>query len=168
VRFHAQHRFHGAPEAVARLLADPSFYADLDIPDLKRPELIEQASQGEDAVVRLRYEFVGDLDPIVHRFLGAQRLSWIQEVRTDVHTGRGTLGYKAEGNPRLLHGEATFRLDPVTLESGGEGTIRHLDGELVVALGVISGMAEHRIVPGLLRRLDIEAEALDERLRDRS
>jgi hypothetical protein len=159
VRFHARHRFHGAPEAVAALLADPGFYADLDIPDLQRPELIEAAAQGDDAMVRLRYEFVGDVDPIVRRFLGHQRLSWIQEVRVERRTGRGTLRYEAESNPRLLHGEAAFRLEP-----DGEETVRHLDGDLVVALGVISGMAEHRIVPGLLRRLDIEAEALDGRL----
>jgi len=145
------------------VLADPSFYVDLDIPDLKHPELIEQFTAGGLAVVRLRYEFVGDVDPIVHRFLGHQRLSWIQEVSTDLRTGAGTLGYRAESNPRLLHGDATFTLRP-----DGDGTVRHLDGELVVALGVIGGMAEHRIVPGLLRRLDIEAEAVDARLLPRA
>jgi hypothetical protein len=30
---------------------------------------------------------------------------------------------------------------------------------------VVGGSAERRIVPGLLRRLDIEANALDQRLR---
>ena len=45
------------------------------------------------------------------------------------------------------------------LEPSGEGTVRRLHGELVVAIPGVGRMAERRIVPGLLRRLDIEAEA---------
>jgi hypothetical protein len=39
-----------------------------------------------------------------------------------------------------------------------------LDGELVVAIPGVGRMAERRIVPGLLRRLDIEADAVDAEL----
>lgn len=160
MRFHAQHRFHGPPDAVAKVLSDPGFYVDLDIPDLKRPELLEQSRVGDTVVLRLRYEFVGDLDPIVHRLLGHQRLSWIQEVSTDLKAASGRIAYEAESNPRLLHGKAAFVLEP-----DAEETVRRLDGELVVAVVGIGGMAEHRIVPGVLRRLDLEAGALDDRLR---
>jgi Protein of unknown function (DUF2505) len=58
-----------------------------------------------------------------------------------------------------LHGSADF-----VLISAGGGTVRRLDGELVVAVPVIGRMAERRIVPGLLRRLDRDAQALDDRL----
>ncbi|MGH9207805.1 MAG: DUF2505 family protein, partial [Acidimicrobiales bacterium] len=53
----------------------------------------------------------------------------------------------------------------VVLTADGSGSVRRIDGELVVAVPAIGRMAERRIVPGLLRRLDIEAEALDDRLR---
>jgi hypothetical protein len=159
VRFSAQHRFHLAPAAVVTVLSDPSFYAELEIPDLGRAELMEHRSAGNVATVRLRYEFVGHLDPIVHRILAHQRLSWIQEIVLDLPALSGTITYAAESNPRLLHGQATFVLEP-----DGEGTVRRLEGELVVAVTGISTMAEHRIVPGLLRRLDVEAAAVYEHL----
>ena len=52
-----------------------------------------------------------------------------------------------------------------TLEAQGEGTIRRLTGELVVAVPLIRTRAERSIVNGLRRRLDIEAEQLERRLR---
>jgi Protein of unknown function (DUF2505) len=159
MRFHAQHRFHGGPDAVFKVLSDPSFYMDLEIPDLSRPEVLEHTSTGDEVGLRLRYEYVGDLDPIVHRFLGHQRLTWIQEVRIDRRAASGTIGYEAEKTPRLLHGDASFVLEP-----DGDETVRRLDGELVVHVAGIGGMAEHRIVPGLIRRLDIEAQAVNDRL----
>jgi hypothetical protein len=91
--------------------------------------------------------------------LGNQRLAWIQEVRVDSSNGSGTLSFGAEKDPKRLHGSATF-----TLEPDGTESVRHLQGELVVAVPGIGGMAERRIVPGLLRRLDIEAAAVDEAL----
>lgn len=160
MRFHAEHRFDGSPEAVVAILADPDFYLGLDLPDLSRPELLEQGTDGDVAVVRLRYEFVGSLDPIAQRLIGSGRLAWVQEVRVDQSSGSGALGFEAEKNPRQLHGAADFVLNP-----DGRGTVRTIDGELVVAVPGIGGMAERRIVPGLVRRLDIEAEAVDDQLR---
>ncbi|HEY2564807.1 MAG TPA: hypothetical protein VGI44_13915, partial [Acidimicrobiales bacterium] len=87
------------------------------------------------------------------------RLAWIQEVRVDRSAGSGALGFEAEKNPRQLHGAADFVLTP-----DGAGVIRTIDGELVVAVPGIGHMADRRIVPGLVRRLDIEAQALNEQL----
>jgi hypothetical protein len=159
VRFHAEHHINGSEEAVAALLVDAGFYLHLALPDLSLPELVEERSEGDHAVLRLRYEFVGSLDPIAQRLLGASRLAWIQEVRVDRSAGSGALTFEAEKDPRRLHGAADF----VLTESTG-GTLRRIDGDLVVAVPGIGRMAERRIVPGLLRRMDIEAEAMDEKL----
>ena len=159
MRFRAQHRFRGRPGAVAQVLSDPSFYLDLALPDLHRPEVIEQRADDNGVVLLLRYEFVGDLIPMARRVLGNQQLSWMQEVRIDLRAPAGTLQFAAERNPKLLHGDAHF-----TLEPDGDETVRRLEGELVVAVPGIGGMAERRIVPGLVRRLDIEAQAVNERL----
>ena len=159
MRFRAQHRFRGQPGAVAQVLSDPSFYLDLDLPDLNRPEVVERGGDDNEVVLRLRYEFVGDLIPMARRVLGNQQLSWMQEVRIDLRSPSGALQFGAERNPKLLHGDAHFDLEP-----DGDETVRQLDGELVVAIPGIGSMAERRIVPGLLRRLDIEAQALNERL----
>ena len=159
MRFHAEHTFRAPKAAVVGVLADPAFALALSLPDLDQPKLLEAADDGDRAVIRLRYEFTGSLDPMAQRLLGSGRLAWIQEARVDRTRCSGTLGFEAERDPRRLHGRADF-----TVESSETGSVRRLDGELVVAIPGIGRLAERRIVPGLLRRLDIEATAVDAEL----
>lgn len=159
VRFRADHRFSAPPDAVARLLADPGFYLGLDLPDVGRPELVEEGQRDGGPVLRLRYEYTGHLDPVARRLVGS-RMAWTQEVAMDGPRRSGTLRFEADIDPRRFHGRAGF-----DLVEDGSGTRRTLEGELVVAVPGIGGMAERRIVPGVLRRLDLEAEALEARLR---
>jgi hypothetical protein len=162
VRFHAEHRFNGSVAAVTAILSEPAFYLDLVLPDLSQPEMLEQQDDGDGTEIRLRYEFVGSLDPIAQRLIGAGRLAWVQSVRIDRSTGSGSLQFEAEKDPRRLHGKADFNIT-----TSDRGCRRRLEGELIVAVPGVGRMAERRIVPGLLRRLDIEAEAVNERLRGR-
>ena len=159
MRFRAEHHYRGSDAAVVALLADPTFYLGLALPDLSRPELVEERENGDDVVLRLRYEFEGNLDPIATRFIGSGRLAWIQEVRIDRAAGTGSLGFEAERDPKRLHGAADF-----VVRAEGAGTVRRLDGELVVRVPGVGRLAERRIVPGIVRRLDIEAQAMDDRI----
>jgi hypothetical protein len=149
-----------------------------------------------DCGVLLRYEFTGHLDPLAERLIGGERLTWTQEVHVVGESG-GRLEFAAEANPRLLHGHADFLLVPEEdaaggdhpdldaaggdhpdldaaggdhpdLDAAGASTRRQLEGDLVVALPVVGGMAERRIVRGVLARLDVEADALRERLARRT
>jgi hypothetical protein len=160
MRFHAEHRFAASVGAVVALLVDPAFHRQLQLPDLELLEVVNTRTQGDQSLLRLRYDFVGHLDPIAKRLLGGRKLTWLQDLRLDRTTGSGQLSFQADADPQRLHGTAD-----VTMEAHDGGTLRRLDGELIVAVPLIGGRAEHRIVPGLLRRLDIEAQALDERLR---
>lgn len=160
MRFQAEHRFDGSVDAVAALLADPAFYLGVTLPDLSKPEVLAEGRDGGGTTLRLRYEFTGSLDPIARRLLGSGRLRWVQEMRIDRSAGSGALRFEAERDPRRLRGTADFVLTEV-----GGGTLRRLGGELVVAVPGIGRMAERRVVPGILRRLDIEAEALNVQLR---
>jgi hypothetical protein len=177
MRFDAEHRFDGAPGAVAAVLADPDFYVDLALPDLSLPEVVEHGAAGQERLVVLRYEYTGHLDPIARRLLGGGRLTWLQEVRVGSPDGgprgegapgegtggpgplAGSLVFRAEANPGVLHGDARF-----TLTAERSTTVRRLEGEVVVAIPVMGGMAEQRIVPGVRARLDIEAAAVNQRL----
>jgi hypothetical protein len=159
VRFHAEHRFHGSEQAVIALLSDPAFYLELVLPDLSQPSVLEQHDDADQVVLRLRYEFEGSLDPIADRLIGSSRLAWIQEVRVNRSESSGALRFEAEKDPRRLHGAADF-----VLTADGVGSARSIDGELIVAVPGIGRMAERRIVPGLLRRLDIEAQAINDQL----
>jgi Protein of unknown function (DUF2505) len=159
VRFVAEHRFVAPVDAVIAGLTDPAFHRELQLPDLKLLDVDGHTNRSE-TVLRLRYDFVGHLDPFARRLLGDRRLTWLQELRLDRASGAGRLTFEAEADPRRLHGRAD-----VAVEARDGATRRRLDGELVVAVPVVGISAERRIVPGLLRRLDIEADALDQRLR---
>ncbi len=145
------------------MLGDADFYRSLDLPDLRLLEIrpldaAAEASPGSSGLL-LRYEYVGSLDAAAQRLLGGARLAWAQEVRLRGSSG-GSLTFAAESRPGLLHGDAAF-----AFEGDGTGTVRRLEGELVIAVPVLGGIAERRIVPGVLHRLDVEAEAVSDRLR---
>lgn len=160
-RFTAEHRFGAPVHQVAALLVDPDFHRDLELPDLSLPEVLAADVDGDRHHLQLRYEFVGSLDPIAQRLLGGRRLTWLQDVDLDRSTGKGSLRFAAEAEPKKLHGKSAF-----TIEADGDGAVRRLQGELTVAVFGVGGMAEKRIVPGLRRRLDIEAAELDRQLTD--
>jgi hypothetical protein len=159
VRFHTEHHFSGSKEAVEALMVDPALYLALALPDLSQPEVLERSENGDITMLRLRYNYVGKLDPLAQRLLGSSRLAWIQETRVDRSAGSGVVHFEAEKDPSRLHGSSDF-----VLTAAEGGILRHLDGELVVAVPGIGRMAERRIVPGLLRRLDIEAQGLEDQL----
>jgi hypothetical protein len=159
VRFHAEHSFRASGPAVASLLASPEFYLGLELPDLSQPELLEERQEASETVIRLRYAYEGSLDPIALRLLGANQLKWIQEVSVDLSAASGSLHFEAESDPHRLHGSASF-----VLTANASGSVRRLDGELVVAIPAIGRMAERRIVPGVLQRLDVEAQAIEDQL----
>lgn len=160
-RFRAEHHFRGPVDQVAALLTSADFHRTLALPDLSLPEVMADEVDGDRARLQLRYEFVGSLDPIAQRLLGGRRLTWLQDLDLDRSTGAGRLRFAAEAEPKRLHGKADFTLAP---DGPGPGSVRRLDGELTVAVFGVGGMAEGRIVPGLRRRLDIEAAELDRRL----
>lgn len=159
VRFHAEHHFAAPAVEVVALLLDPGFHRGLELPDLALLAADEGEDEGGRSVLRLRYDFVGNLDRLAQRLLGGRRLTWFQELRLDRSTGTGRLTFAAESAPDKLRGAAELRVRP-----DGGGTVRRIDGELVVSVPLVGRTAERRIVPGLQRRLDIEARALDERL----
>lgn len=160
MRFRAEHAFGAPVDQVAALLTDPEFHRHLELPDLSLPEIVAATVDGDDAHLQLRYEFVGQLDPIAARLLGGNRLTWLQDLDLDRRQGRGRLRFAAEADPKRLFGKADFTLEPTP-----SGSVRRLTGELKVNIFGVGGMAEGRILPGLQRRLDIEAAALDTQLR---
>jgi Protein of unknown function (DUF2505) len=186
VRFTAEHRFPGPPAAVAAVLADPGFYRELELPDLRLIEVRGVSTGAPGAGPRtarapatpsrerglfLRYEFTGNLDSMALRLLGGDRLTWTQEVVL-VGESSGWITFAAEADPRRLHGRADFVLerddaqkaDAAGAEGSTESTLRRLEGELVVAVPVVGSMAERRVVPGVLTRLDVEARGVSRRL----
>lgn len=151
--FRTEHRFAAPPAAVAAVLRDPAFHLGLDLPDLGRPEIVDAAPDG--SRLRLRYAWIGSLDPIARRLLGDRPPTWIQEMTLDPVTLTGTLAFAAEADPDRLNGDAR-----VEIVAEGARAVRRIAGRLRVRVPLVGSTAERRILPGLLRRLDVEAAAV--------
>ncbi len=164
MHFEVVHDFPAPGAAVADLLCDPAFHTQLDLPDLSRPEVVTSSLEGTTRVLLLRYEYIGQVDPIARRIVGNRKLTWMQELRLDTQSLTGTLSFSAEQDERRLNGRADVAITPV-----GDGTRsrRRIAGDLHVRVPLVGGTAERRIVPGLVRRLDVEAEALSNQLSPR-
>ena len=168
MHFEVAHDFPAARARVVDLLSDPDFQTGLDLPDLSRPEVVDHEVDGTARVLRLRYEYVGQLDPVARKLLSGRRLTWIQELRLDTATFEGTLSFSAEADPGRLNGAASVVIDGdgsgARMDGGGARSQRRIAGDLHVRVPVVGGTAERRIVPGLVRRLDVEAAALTKAL----
>ncbi len=156
MHFEREHGFAGTVERVATIMSDPAFQTRLDLPDLARPDVVAHEVDGASHRLTLRYAYIGQLDPIAQRIVGGRKLTWVQDLRVDVSTGMGTLGFSADGVGGRADGAATVRI----VASGDMSCRRVISGEFRIKIPLVGAKAEKAIVPGLARRLDVEADAV--------
>ena len=157
MQFEREHEFAGTVEQVASIMSDPAFQTQLDLPDLARPDVVAHEVDGTTRRLTLRYAYIGQLDPIAQKVVGGRKLTWVQDLRIDVATGVGTLGFTADGVGGRADGTAS-----VTITATGDGSCRReIRGDFRIKIPLVGGKAERAIVPGLARRLDVEAEAVN-------
>jgi hypothetical protein len=161
MHFEVQHELSGPPAAVGAILCDPAFHQGLELPDVSAPEVVEHSTSGASCVCKLRYEFTGHLDPIAQKVVAGRKLEWNQDLKLDCETGRGTLGFSASVDPKRLNGEATIALDPLD----GTRTRLTIAGDLRVRIPLLGGRAEKAIVPGVVRRLEVEVDGIEAALK---
>jgi hypothetical protein len=165
MHFQVEHEFPAPRAEVADVLCDPDFQTQLDLPDLSRPEVVESSIDGTSRLLRLRYEYVGQVDGIARKIVGGRKLTWIQELRLDTETYTGTLSFSAEEDPGRVNGSADVAI--VTVD-GDTTCQRRIAGDLHIRIPLVGGTAEKKVVPGLVRRLDVEAAALSQELATRA
>jgi Protein of unknown function (DUF2505) len=164
MHFEVEHELPGSRLRVLDVLCDPSFHTQLDLPDLSRPEVVKCTATSVTRYLRLRYTYIGQVDAIARKIMGGGSLTWIQELRLDTVSFRGTLSFSAEHDTRLS-GSAEVVLAEA---AGGASSRRTISGDLHVRVPLVGGTAERRLVPGLTRRLDVEAEALSDEITRRA
>ena len=164
MKFSVEHEFSASRALVVDVLCDPEFQTALDLPDLSRAEVVEHSVDGATRVLRLRYEFVGHLDPVARKIIGGRKLTWVQDLEVDTSDYKGRLSFAAEADAQRLFGAADVAIDAIGSDGRDERSRRRIAGDLHVKVPLIGGTAEKRIVPGLVRRLDIEAEELEKEL----
>ena len=168
MQFEREHEFTAPVARVATLMSDPDFQTQLDLPDLSRPVVVDYEVDGSSRLLRLRYQYIGQLDSIARRVVGDRTLTWIQALQIDSTAGTGTLTFSAEEDAGRVNGSATVAIVPT--DAGCSR--RRIAGDFRIHIPLVGGTAERKIVPGLVRRLDVEADALsassrpDERSRD--
>ena len=151
----AHHAFPAPPAQVAAAMLDPEFYAGLRLDDIEPPEVLERTVAGTETTLRVAYAYTGTLDPIARTVLGADRITWVNELRFDSSTDRGTLTII----PGVQAGRVTCG-GAVTIVGNADGATRSIEGILKIGIPLVGGRAERAIAPGILRRLDAEAAAL--------
>src|SRR6266699_2141170 len=76
--------------ATTAVQCDPDFQTQLALPDLSQPTVVSHADDGTTMELTLRYEYTGQLDPIARKVIGGRELTWIQALRLDTTTYKGT------------------------------------------------------------------------------
>jgi hypothetical protein len=165
MHFEVEHEFPGSRAQVAEVLCDPAFQTQLDLPDLSKPEVVASSSEGTTRLLRLRYAYVGQVDGLARKIVGGRKLTWIQELRLDTESYTGTLSFSAEEDPGRVNGVAEVAIVAV---DGDAASRRRIAGDLHIRIPLVGGTAERKVVPGLVRRLDVEAAALSKELAARA
>jgi hypothetical protein len=156
MRLTASHSFTGSVVAVCAAMSDPAFYAELRLPDVDPPELISRTVDGARVDVHVRFMYTGKLDPIARRIVGHDQVSWVQQLQIDPAAASAALQVIPAVGVVSVTCTGTF-----TLRAEGDGCVRTLDGDLRVKVPIIGSRAEKSLAPGILRRLDVEADALN-------
>ena len=160
MRLTSSHIFSAPAATVAAGMGDPDFYASLHLPDLEAPEVIVRTEDGARVDIHLRFTYTGKLDPIARRVVGREQVTWVQRLVVDAPRRTCTLTVAPEIGVIPVSCSGTFTLH----DADGGQCLRTLAGELRVKVPVIGGRAERSLAPGITRRLDLEAGALDEYL----
>jgi hypothetical protein len=156
VKLQAKHEFGAPGDAVCDAMGDPDFYAALRLPDIEPPELISRTGDGGRVDVRVRFRYTGKLDPIARRIVGQDHVVWVQQIDIDRSSRSCALKVVPEMGAVPVSCTGTF-----VLRDRNAGCVRTLDGDLRVRVPLIGSRAERSLAPGIMRRLDLEAEALD-------
>lgn len=152
----ATHRFAASVAQVCEGMGDPDFYAGLRLPDVEPPEVIARTEQGDHVDVRVRFKYTGKLDPIARRIVGHDHISWVQRLEIDRAAQSCALQVVPEMGAVPVSCTGRF-----VLRAEGAGCVRTLDGELRIRVPLIGSRGERSLAPGIMRRLDLEAVALD-------
>ncbi|MGE0792021.1 MAG: DUF2505 family protein [Sandaracinaceae bacterium] len=159
-RVHIEHPIGATLERVERALLADATLAELAaaLPEVGRAESLQRVEEG--AVVRRVARFEARVTPpLFRRVLVEPVLAWREEVVWDraMHTGTFRVV------PNLVARRASsFRCEGIyRLEARGDATLRVVDGELTIALGLLAHPVERLIESQLGPHFRIEAEVLE-------
>ena len=80
MHFTTEHRFPAPPERIGALMVDPDFEANVDLPDLSTPDVLEHGSDGSPHLLRCATSTSASSTPSARRLLAGRDLTLVQTV----------------------------------------------------------------------------------------
>jgi hypothetical protein len=161
MRFEIVQDFPFEAAEVQAAYLDESFLVGMgSLPRLGAPELLESSDQGSVIERRIRYRFAGDLNSAVRAVVDPQRLTWVEESRTDTDTLTTAWVIRPDHYADKLTGRGTF-----VISSTEAGCRRTAAGEIKVNVFLVGGKVEGAIVSGMREHAVLERDALMAHLR---
>jgi hypothetical protein len=158
VRFRIEQRFVDPLEAVEAALVDPAFLARLaSLPNLGRPQLLDQRTEGPITSQRARYAFVGELSGAVRAVVDPERLTWVEVSKLNRSTHVTDFRIVPDNYGHLLECHGTF-----ALRGASAGCVRLAEGEVRVSVPLLGRRVEAAIVSGLEEHAALESSVMAE------
>jgi hypothetical protein len=162
MEFRVQQRYPTPAEAVLAVYADPDFYRDLGGGErIGPPEVLDRSQEGHVVTLRIRYRFTADLPDAAGRFVDKDKLTWIEHTEYDLSALIARSNLTADHYDTLLTASATHTYRD---DRPDDGSVRHIDGQVDVAVPLLGGKVERAIIEGLEEHLDAERAAAISRL----
>jgi hypothetical protein len=145
VRFFIEQRYQASLPEVEDAYCSPELLATLaTLPKVGGAELLDQRTEGDRVLQRVRYHFTGELNSAVTAVVDPSRLSWVEESELDRTTHVTTWHIVPDHYASRLTCAGTFRLS-----EAGDGTLRRTEAEIKVHFPLVGGRVEKAIVSGL-------------------
>lgn len=161
----SEHRVDAPLAAVERALLAPETLPALveALPEVRDAHEIERRTEGAWLIRSARY-VARATPPGFRRLLVVPELRWIEEVRWDRETHRGTFrivpNLKRE-RAHLFRCEGRYRLEPA-----GDATLRVVETEIEIAVRIVGPTVERLVAHQLEPHMAREAEVLARRARE--
>jgi hypothetical protein len=156
VDFRIDQRFPVPRPVVEAAFTDEQFIASLgELPTIGSPTPLERREEGDTIVMRVRYQFTGNLSSAVRRIIDPSRLTWVEESVFRPAAHHASIRILPDHYADLLKCsmEADFDEDP-------DGTARRVVGTMKVRMPVVGGKVERAIVSGLQEHARLEVDVL--------
>ena len=145
MHFELVQRYTSPVADVEAAFIDSTLLARLgELPEMGRPQLLEQSTDGDVVHQRVRYAFSGHLAPGVTAVVDPDRLTWVQDSVLDRRTHRTEFTILPDHYPDRLRSSGS-----VDLEESDGGTARVTSAELRVRFPLVAARVERAIVQGL-------------------
>lgn len=145
------------PLDAAHVLADPRFYLGRPSSEaIQAVELIDHQEAADQVTLKIRYAFVGDLNPAASAILDPARLTWVQTSQHDLERGRTIFQILPDHYPDRLrcHGRSLLNAQSESTTTWTVATDLHVRAPLV------GNQVERVLLDGLRRELKAQAHAI--------